>query len=99
MGVRQREPYLLYKHFNTDAFETMVNLPGQEKMYRHKLKRDELGIASFPSMYCKDDTEKHVVSDRAARAIKRKVRNGKNFMFQHHTICIILYIILCTFLQ
>ncbi|CAB3994278.1 Hypothetical predicted protein, partial [Paramuricea clavata] len=43
--------------------------------YRQKLKKDDLGIASFPSIFCTDETEKQL-SGRAARAIKCKYAAG-----------------------
>jgi hypothetical protein len=64
--------HICSKHFKADAFDRILNLPGQENTYRQKLKKDDLGIASFPSIFRTDATEKQV-SGRAARAIKRKV--------------------------
>ena len=59
------------KHFMPDAFDRILNLPGLEKPYRPVLKRDAIGITSFPTVYAAEEADE--LSGRAARAIKRKV--------------------------
>jgi hypothetical protein len=78
VGARQWKAgsHICSKHFKADAFDRILNLPGQENTYRQKLKKDDLGIASFPSIFRTDATEKQV-SGRAARAIKRKDKVSK----------------------
>ena len=68
------------KHFKAEDFQRIVNLVGQQETYRPVLKRDDIGITSFPSVYTTDETEKQL-SGRAARAVKRKVRNNKSSLF------------------
>ena len=67
------------RHFAPDAFERMLNLPGLEKTYRPLLKRDAIGITAFPTVYVADETGDEL-SDRAVRAIKRKVRKTLIFV-------------------
>ena len=59
------------KHFMHDTFDRILNLPGIEKPYRPVLKRDGIGITSFPTVYAAEEANE--LSGRAARAIKRKV--------------------------
>ena len=47
------------KHFKADDFQRIVHLPGQQETYRPVLKRDDIGITSFPSVYNVDETEKN----------------------------------------
>ena len=68
------------KHFKAEDFQRIVNLVGQQETCRPVLKRDDIGITSFPSVYTTDETEKQL-SGRAARAVKRKVRNNKSSLF------------------
>ncbi|XP_028411679.1 THAP domain-containing protein 2-like [Dendronephthya gigantea] len=65
------------KHFKAGDFQRILNLAGQQETYRPVLKRDDIGITSFPSVYTTNETEKQL-SDRAARAIKRKFSTAEN---------------------
>ena len=60
-------------HFKADDFFHKIRLPGQDKAYAPKLKRDNIGIVSYPSILDPDDGEER--SERGERAIRRKVRN------------------------
>ena len=63
------------KHFKQDDFDKIANVPGQQTNYRPLLKRDDIGVTSFPSIFQADERVEVELSGRAARAIKRKVRN------------------------
>ena len=64
------------KHFEPDAFVRRVNLPGQETTYILWLKKDEVGISSFPTLLnANEGNEAIEMTVRTARAVRRKVRH------------------------
>lgn len=60
-------------HFKPDDFVRGVCLPGQKKTYTPWLKRDDIGVIPHPTVYAREGEVE--LSGRAARSIRRKVRN------------------------
>ena len=62
------------KHFEPDAFVRKVNLPGQGATYIPWLKKDEVGVSSFPTLLNANEGDEEMTM-RTARALRRKVRH------------------------
>ena len=64
------------KHFEPDTFVRRVNLPGQETTYIPWLKKDEVGISSFPTLLNDNEGDEAIeMTVRTARAVRHKVRH------------------------
>ena len=60
------------KHFEPDAFVRKVNLPGQGTTYIPWLKKDEVGVSSFPTPLNANEGDEEMTM-RTARALRRKM--------------------------
>ena len=63
--------HICSKHFKADAFDKILNLHGQENTYTQKLKKDDLGIASFPSIFRMDATENRFQAEQPEQSNAR----------------------------